>query len=221
MHHIQRHILKVLSRAKYARFRDMRPPRVDSNTYSYHLRVMQREGYIVKAAEGYTLGTKGLQYVDGLKPDDLTPLEKPKVIVILALRNSRGEWLMAERKIQPYIGTVMFPSGSQHKGETPSECVARKIREKTGLRNLPMKYRGMADVQIHDGAGVLLTHVIANVYEGKLPNDVQPPEDDRFRYVWSNFQKGTNQTMAGNRELYKALRSEGVFNICIKRESTL
>ena len=218
MHHIRRHILKILSGTKYARFRDMRPPNADSNVYSYHLRTLQSDGYVAKTAEGYTLATKGLQYVDGLRAEDYRPLEWPKIIVILALRNTQGKWLMAERKIQPYIGTVMFPSGTQRRGESPLQGFERKLLEITGLTDVPGTFRGQADIQIRDTAGELLTHVAANVYEAVLPPSVLGAETDRFRYVWSNFGEGRTKTMAGNAQLHAALEQPGVFNICITGE---
>ena len=47
-HHIQRRILSVLCYRKMARFRDLRPPRVDTNLFSYHLKVLIRHQLVQK-----------------------------------------------------------------------------------------------------------------------------------------------------------------------------
>ena len=60
-HHIQKYIIGVLIHQKYARFRDLKPPRVDSNLYSYHLKKLLKQKIIQKIANPYTLYTLLLQ----------------------------------------------------------------------------------------------------------------------------------------------------------------
>ncbi|MCU0667616.1 MAG: hypothetical protein MUF85_03295 [Patescibacteria group bacterium] len=48
LHHIQKHILKELSFKEWARFRDLKPPRVDSNLYNYHLKLLIKNGLVEK-----------------------------------------------------------------------------------------------------------------------------------------------------------------------------
>lgn len=215
MHHIQKYILNVLAHKQFARFSEMRPPRVDSNAYSYHLRALQKEKYIEKTDAGYCLAPEGLRYVDSLSYGDLKPRKQPKLVVILALHDGSGNWLLAERKIQPYIGKLMFPSGKQHRGENRDQHAVRELNEKIGLQNVPLSFRGTADVQISDATGELLTHVVANVYEGQIKPGYLPPEDDRFRYVWHDFVDTEGVSLAGNQDLYKALQKPGRFDLAI------
>ena len=54
-HHIQKHILDVLMYTAVARFRDLRPPRTDTNLFTYHLNVLylERKRLIVRRSRKY------------------------------------------------------------------------------------------------------------------------------------------------------------------------
>lgn len=47
-HHIQKHIMSVLTKNKFARFSDMKPRDVDSNLYAYHLKLLLRKRFVEK-----------------------------------------------------------------------------------------------------------------------------------------------------------------------------
>ena len=67
-HHIQKHILSVLMHTKFARFRDMRPPKVDTNLYSYHLKLLIKSGFVQKQMPD-TLDKKNRLHRSGLYRD--------------------------------------------------------------------------------------------------------------------------------------------------------
>lgn len=179
MHYVQSHILKVLAFNKYARFKDMRPPKVDSNLYSYHLRVLQKDKYVSKTDEGYTLSPKGLSYVDGLSNDDRKIRKQPKIVAIFALQNSKGEWLMVRRLMQPYIGQYMLPSGKQHYGESPENHIQRELLQQIGS-NIAVERCGFTDVRIMKNDEVV-THINGHVYHGHYDGPL-PVDSRKFSY---------------------------------------
>ncbi len=113
-HHIQKYIVGVLIHQKYARFRDLRPPKVDTNLYSYHLKVLQKGSWINKTEQGYTLSSKGLAYVDRVSIKKLNLRYQPKIVTMLVIQNSDGDVLLTLRKKQPYIDTWTLPHGKTH-----------------------------------------------------------------------------------------------------------
>ena len=113
-HHIQKHIIGVLIHQKYARFRDLRPPGVDTNLYSYHLKAIQKDGWVEKTLEGYTLTQDGLAYVDRVSLKGLNIRSQPKIISMLVVQNSDGDVLLMRRTKQPYIDTWTLPYGKTH-----------------------------------------------------------------------------------------------------------
>ncbi|MDB5184783.1 MAG: Hydrolase [Candidatus Saccharibacteria bacterium] len=209
-HHIQRSIIDRLMHHAQLRFSELKPDGMESNIFMYHLKQLIKAGLVAKTNDAYHLAYAGLQYVDGLSSDDLRPRKQPKLIAIMALHTATGQWLLAERLVQPYIGQRMFVSGKQHFGESFAEQAAREIHEKTGV-DVALTYRGIANIRIHDGQ-MALTHVVAHVHQGEVAQ-ILPAPSDRFRYVWHDFSEDQAPLMPGTRELYEQLQKPGLFTI--------
>jgi hypothetical protein len=62
IHHIQKYIIDVLMYQQVARFRDLRPPKTDTNLFSYHLNSLLKSGMVTKVEGGYSLSMAGLSY---------------------------------------------------------------------------------------------------------------------------------------------------------------
>jgi len=172
MHYIQKHILKVLAYAKYARFSEMRPPRVDSNAYSYHLKTMQRDAFVEKTDRGYRLSPKGLAYVDKVSLDDFEQRLQPKIMTLLVIKNAAGQILLHEKRRQPFIGSKLLPSGKIHLEDTSLLAAAqRELREKVGSA-ADGKLNHAGDVYIRSRiAGELVSSIAGHVFTGRLVGD--------------------------------------------------
>jgi 8-oxo-dGTP pyrophosphatase MutT (NUDIX family) len=189
--------------AKCLRFSELKPDGMESNIFMYHLKQLIRSGYVAKCDDGYRLDHLGLQYVDGLSSTNLRLRKQPKLIAILALYGPGGRWLLVERKTQPYIGQRMFLSGKQHFGETMTRHAARELQEKIGV-DIPLQYRGLAEISIHE-SGELLTQVVAHIHYGELQSDALPPPTTKFTFVWHDFANDTEPLMAGTRAIAETL----------------
>ncbi len=201
-HHIQREILHRLMFCTELRFSELKKEGMENNIFMYHLKQLIKLGYVAKDSGTYRLAPAGLHYVDGLSNTNLRPRHQPKVIVILAIKNSKNEWLLAKRKVQPYIEQLMFPSGKQHVGETIAEHARREAKEKLGV-DLITQYRGTAEILIYSD-DLLLTHVIAHVHYANA--DIALPESsDRFSYIWHDFNDKSVALMPATMDLFEAL----------------
>ena len=219
-HHIQRGILGRLTHAAALRFSDLKPQGMESNIFMYHLKQLIAQGYVSKVDGVYHLATQGLSYIDGLSTENHKPRPQPKLIAILALSDGSGKWLLAKRKIQPYIDTYMFPSGKQHRGESSAEHAVRELQEKTGWDGVPLTYRGVIDVQISDTQGALITHAVATVYEGMTAAPALPPETERFTFAWYDFAANAQPLMPGTREVFELLANPEPINATIAVQQT-
>jgi 8-oxo-dGTP pyrophosphatase MutT (NUDIX family) len=133
-HHIQRFILNVLMNNEYARFRDLRPPQVDSNLYSYHLKTLLKQHLITKTLSGYTLTASGLECVDRLSSKDAHVRVQPKIMTMIAVMNQHDELLVYTKERQPFIDQLTFPSGKLHMEDaTILDAARREVHERTGL----------------------------------------------------------------------------------------
>jgi len=134
-HHIQKHILGVLMHMKYARFRDMRPPKVDTNLYTYHLNILKKRGFVIKTDDGYCLGREGLSYVDRVSIKSLKVRTQPKIITMIVVQNANGDVLLQRRTKQPHIDTLTLPYGKLHIDDESVLAAAQREAPTEGLRS--------------------------------------------------------------------------------------
>lgn len=163
-HHIQKHILGVLYHQRVARFRDLRPPRVDTNLFSYHLKLLQKSGYVEKCDGGYTLGTAGLLYVDRVSEKKMAVRTQPKIVTMLVVQNGDGKLLLQRRTKQPYIDSWTLPYGKLHIDDvTTTEAAQREAYEKLGLTDAQLVHAGDCYIRVYDD-GQILTTTLAHVF---------------------------------------------------------
>ena len=128
-HHIQKHILKVLTYTEVARFRDMRPKGVDSNLYNYHLKLLIKEGLVSKGEAGYTLSPQGMRFADHVSVEKYEYRQQPKLLTKLVYVNDKNEIILWPKYKQPYIGRWSLPSGKVHyEDNNVATAVSREIR---------------------------------------------------------------------------------------------
>lgn len=178
MHYIKQFILDKLIFAEYLRNRDMRPPNVESNLYQYHLKELQKEGYVKKTEQGYTLSKKGLKYAS----QHSTVLKKlrpqPTVLTIVFVENAQGQVLIRTKQRQPFIGTQTLLMGKMHLNETVIEQARREFIEKThpfdGVDDLQFNQFATAHIVITQ-ADCVITDYIALLVRVLVPDDVTAP----------------------------------------------
>lgn len=162
-HHIQRSIVGHLMCNEYARFRDLRPPRVDTNLFSYHLKLLLKSDYVVKTDNGYTLGRRGLQYVDRVQQASMAVRTQPKIITMLLIQDGYGKVLLQKRAKQPYINAWTLPHGKIHLDDaTVLDAARRESIDKLGYD--PHKLRHVGDCYIRvKQTDEILTATLAHI----------------------------------------------------------
>ena len=176
-HHIQKYIIEVLIHQEYARFRDLRPPKIDTNLYSYHLKTLQKQGLVTKIDEGYTLTPEGMIYVDRVSLKKLNIRTQPKIVSMLVVQNSNGDVLLLRRSKQPYINTWTLPYGKTHiDDESILASAQREWREKLTV-DVPddMRHAGDCYIRVVNRAGMIvsstLVHIFSSACDDILAND--------------------------------------------------
>lgn len=150
-HNIQKYIIGVLMYQKTARFRDMRPPKVDTNLYTYHLKLLQKGNFIEKGDDGYRLTKKGVLYIDRVTTSTLDVRSQPKIITMLLVQNSEGDILLFRRRRQPYTDTWTLPYGKLHiDDQTLVAAAGREANEKLHINANPIRHAGDCYIRIRD-----------------------------------------------------------------------
>lgn len=179
-HHIQKFILMVLMHQKVARFRDLRPPKIDTNLFSYHLKSLIKAGYITKLDKGYTLSRLGLIYIDRLSEEKVNIREQPKIITMIKLTNKKHEVLLQKRSKQPYIDTWTLPYGKLHmEDESLLGAAKREANEKLGLADLNLVRAGDCYIRVFSREK-LLTCTLAHIFTGKFDGEISSAEPAQF-----------------------------------------
>lgn len=183
-HHIQKHIVDVLMYTQLARFRDLRPPKVDTNLFTYHLNALVKSGMVDKTDGGYVLSTAGLSYVDRVSTEKKTIRTQPKIITMLVIQNGDGDILLQRRPKQPYIDTWTLPYGKLHvEDKSVKDAAQREAFEKLGLENPELEHAGDCYIRVWAN-GSLLSTTLAHVFRAYREYEVE--KDD---LVWARPHK--------------------------------
>ena len=190
-HHIQKHIIDVLMYSETARFRDLRPPKVDTNLFTYHLNALVKMGMVMKAGGGYALTPSGLSYVDRVSVEKRVIRTQPKIISMIVVQNEEGDVLLQRRTKQPYINTWTLPYGKLHVEDTSVMSAAkREVQEKLSINDQALEHAGDCYIRVHVN-GELLSTTLAHVFRF-YRDDIAVNED----LVWVRPHKLGNYTLA-------------------------
>ena len=176
-HHIQKHILSHLMMNRFARFRDMRPPQTDSNLYSYHLKLLIKQGLVEKNDQGYALTILGQVFVDRVNLTTTNRTLQPKIITMLIIQDGYGNILMYPRRRQPFMGLWTLPLGKVHNSDTSIHLAAqREVAEKISEDSMiDLRHAGDAYIRVRQGSEVFMS-TLAHVFHGQTDGMSEPNE---------------------------------------------
>jgi ADP-ribose pyrophosphatase YjhB (NUDIX family) len=163
-HHIQRSIIRVLVTKEYAKFSELRPTKIDTNLFSYHLKLLQKSDFVKKTEHGYTLGLAGLAYVDRASNENMKLRTQPKIITMLLIQEGYGKVLLQKRTKQPYINTWTLPYGKLHiDDESIVDAARRESREKLEFDPHNLRHVGDCYIRVKKGDSIestTLAHIV-------------------------------------------------------------
>jgi ADP-ribose pyrophosphatase YjhB (NUDIX family) len=158
-HDIEKYIIRILAYADNLRFSEMKPLRVDSNLYTYHLGKLVRLGYVAKTERRYSLAPKGLEYVDRLSMRTMRPVLQSKITTCLLVKNEQHEVLLVKRQKHPFLGRWGLPLSKTHLEDVSLQWVVqRDLYEITELRGQPLRHVGDCYKRV-----VVDEHTISNI----------------------------------------------------------
>lgn len=119
-----------------ARFKDLNTEKLSSDTFSYHVNVLQDLGLITKVDNYYMLTAEGKITAAKLDTEKKEFEKQPKVSVfVIAHKEIDGEqkFILHQRQKEPYFGYHGFMTGKVRWGETLAEASERELQEETGM----------------------------------------------------------------------------------------
>lgn len=195
-HAIQKDIVRTLVTSSSARFSELKPKRIESNLFMYHLNQLVMRGVVLKDNASYSLTKTGKAFVDRVNLDKLVFRIQPKILTILTVKSKNGKWLLLERTHEPHMNRVGFPSGKIHFGEELQDAANRELLEKTGLVDLTLKLRGNVVMRFIDTAtSQVMNHIIGYVFYAEISD---MPELNPANEYWRSFWGDESQLLKGN-----------------------
>lgn len=166
-HKVEKNIIKLLMGMKVARYRDLQDEGINSNLFNYHLKKLLKDGFVAKTGREYSLGPKGLRYVDRLSTKTLETRRQPKLVTSTIILDEMGRVLMYK---QPFIDSYTLPTGKIHETDASvAEAAVREIQEKLGIDITPI-YTGQYYVRIAQN-GDRITTVMNHVFRARISAD--------------------------------------------------
>ncbi len=179
LHHIQKNILNVLASAESARYSDLKPYDMDGNTFTYHLKQLMVDKYIVKQQDGsYALLPAGKNYIIHRHEN---PLSQAHSIFLIVVRRG-DEWLVRERRVQPLLGMTGFVHGEPVANEPVAVTARHRLFEKTGI-DTPLRIYSSGLICITAGDEIAsFSHALILV--GDTTQDVSVVDDQTGHNFW-------------------------------------
>lgn len=185
MHNIQRKILEKLLYAETLPYARMRPERVESNHFAYHLDQLLRAHLVCKNEKLYTLTPQGLALVDRLSQEKMVERTQPHIVTVIDITNDHGQTLLYKKNFQPFIHRIGYPKGKLHADETVLQAANRELLEKTGLDAIPLTHRGIMYVEARR-EGFTISKILCHLFTGMSNNQSVQVNLKRGESFWGD-----------------------------------
>ena len=134
-HHIQRSIITRLSIVDEQTFSELQPDEIDNKLFTYHLKVVAREGLVEKTAGGkYRLTSEGKKSWRRSSQKVASVSERARSILFLIIRDKAGRWLLYKRKTHPLKDKIGFMHIFPTHLETVLETAQNQSLNQTNLQ---------------------------------------------------------------------------------------
>lgn len=207
MHWIQRHILKTLTVSKGCRYSELKPDNVDGNLFMYHLKQLDRGGFLKKNEGRYCLTKEGKRFVGGMSLKTGKPTQTPKCFVMTYCTNSSGYTLLFDWNRQPYLGHTSLPFSRLRYGETLLTAAENNLKHKSGLTG-KLTFAGTVNIIVNKGDEIT-TQYLAHIFRASGITGTLQADGLTGHPSWRNLQDNyPENTVDGTSEILKILSTK-------------
>jgi hypothetical protein len=194
-HPLQRHIIGVLTRHEAVHFSDLLEPDMESNSLTYHLQQLIKDGLVESPQRGvYCLSELGKQIGRHSEERSDMLLRRARSILILAIQHAEtGEWLLSKRLTQPLLHKVGFMHAEPQPKQTQEETAAQTLKELTSLDGSFQYICSGLQTSTHDNAienFISFNLLRCNDAQGELRS-----QDDYYELYWQANPDWSDQSM--------------------------
>jgi ADP-ribose pyrophosphatase YjhB (NUDIX family) len=183
MHVLQKEILRRLSTIKRMRYAQLKPLRIESNQFTYHIRTLVNRKLIKKEDIYYSLTPEGIRFSDRVNFESFNVRVQPKVVTLIVTKNTEGAYLLYERTKEPFLGTFGFPYGKVHLGEKVGTAASREFKEKCALEGI-LVHKGIMYHTAYNEDSDILAHMLFHIFKATHTKAVSDDSDcARFNHM--------------------------------------
>ena len=183
IHHIRKSILDKLATAQSMRYAELKPPNLDGNVFTYHLKGLISEKFVLKNDFGeYSLTQAGKDYIVHRYEESALSAHS---IFLIVLQNE-SNYLLRRRKVQPLIEYAGFMHGEPKAGENVLVSAKKRLCAKTGIENVKLSIAGSALISQYINSE-LQSFSSAIIIYGKTNKNIKIESDSTGINFWSSL----------------------------------
>lgn len=138
LHHVQSSVLDTLRHATRARYSELlRPTRLESDIFKYHLRKLVQMKYVSKADDGmYELTAEGKEFANQIDEKTGLEIQQPKASMLMVVRSEKNDetyYLAHKRTREPFRDFWGIASAPMLRGVPIADSASRELRKQTGI----------------------------------------------------------------------------------------
>ena len=219
-HHIQRSIITALSTVDELTFSELKPADLDNKLFTYHLKLVIREGLVEKTADGkYCLTSEGKKSWRRSSQKEASLSERARSILFLIIQDKAGKWLLYKRRTHPLKDKVGFMHAFPIYSETIIETAQNQTLKQTGLQCTFLVagsgfFRTYSESSLESFTNFTLLYSIDTT--GELL-----PSDESADYTWVEQPDFTSADMLPNMEKLTDCYLAGQFPFFVDESVTL
>ena len=158
MNHERQSILQKLMHKPTLTFNQLWDKQGTSNSFAYHLKVLEEDNLIKKTKIGYKLTHEGKKFAAYLEGASGKPSKMPLVIVLIVVFNkAQDEVLMIKRTKEPFYGIWGFIGGKLNFDQYIFECAADELKQETGLE-ADLELKGLFSSKTYNNKALSYNH---------------------------------------------------------------
>lgn len=220
-HHIQKQIYNRLVGSDSLRYSELKPKNIEANLFMYHLGELIKSGLVEKTDKAYSLTPEGKLMAARFSVREQKLRIMPSTISVIVIRSIKGRWLIYERLRQPFIGSLGWPSGKIHIGETLKVAAEREVSEKCNYDNIDLTLRGEFSLVEESQDNIYVNHVIGHVWSTTV-DDEQVFDNHAGKTFWVDDWRELpyDKFISGFKEIVDAMESKQLFLLDLKFQIT-
>ncbi len=124
----------------------------DSSKFAYHLKELEKKGFVKKLKERYGLTIEGVKYSDYLTFESPQP-----IMVVMVVAKNGDKVFVRSREKYPFKGYTEFCASKVRQNETLEQAAENRLKDRLGVSG-NLEYKGIEFLQTKENGKLIMHH---------------------------------------------------------------